>query len=138
MLAPLLPHAFSGINLGGLQFSEPTQLREYFLPPVAGIYAILVPNSDWRPRPFGLLYVGESNFIANRLTKQHEKYSDWLRQANSKPLYYCHYATSLWTEKERKDAECALINHYRPQCNVKVALVGTLLASSRRSHLTPR
>ncbi len=52
------------------------------------------------------------------LTDQHEKYAHWKREANGQTLYVAYHMTTMWTEQQRKDAECALIKHYNPPCNM--------------------
>lgn len=114
-LAPW-PHG-PGIVYGKLTFSEPRSFPPALMAPIAGVYAIVVPDISSMPRPFRLLYVGESTDMSKRLTDQHEKYAHWKREANGQALYFAYCMAITWTEKQRKDAESAIIKEYNPPCN---------------------
>jgi hypothetical protein len=122
-IPPLSP--LPGIAYSNRQFSEPTRFPPLLAPLYSGIYAILVSDLGFRPRPFRLLYLGESSFLGERLTRQHEKYNDWVREAGTTDLYFAYHPTIGMTDQQRKDLECALINQHCPPCNLKVK---TLLA----------
>lgn len=106
-----------GIRYGDLTFSEPRAFPPVLMAPFQGIYAVVAPDPAFKPRPFRLLYIGETADLSKRLTDQHEKYSHWKREANGQTLYCAYYMTTMWTEQQRKDTEAALIKQYDPPCN---------------------
>lgn len=129
-LLPLISSA--GIVYGNNQFSEPAWFPSLLTPPFPGIYAILVRDPNCSPRPFRLLYLGESGFLSQRLVMQHEKYQDWVRAAQGGELYFAYHLTSGLRDQQRKDLECALINQYRPPCNEKLSSLVSLLSNTIR------
>lgn len=130
-ILPLSPLR-TGIVYGNCVFSEPMRFPSLLAPVSCGIYAILVRDPNYSPRPFRLLYLGESGTLSQRLTMQHEKYRDWIRQAHGGELYFAHHVTFGLTDQQRKDLECALINQYRPPCNERLSSLVSLLSNTIR------
>lgn len=122
---PTIPLA-QGIHYGNRGFSEPCQFPAPLTPPTQGLYAILVPDASSSPRPFRVLYFGETQNLMNRLTQQHEKFAEWKREAGGSTLYVAFHAMFGGTDQQRKDAERELINAYKPPCNVQMARIPTL------------
>jgi hypothetical protein len=110
-----------GIYYKERRFSEPARFPSVLIPPFQGIYAILVPDTGLTPRPFRLLYIGESANLSERITKQHEKFEDWTREALGSQLYFAYHETIGMTDQQRRNAECELINHYNPPCNSRIS-----------------
>jgi len=117
----------NGIIFGGFSFSEPT-----FLPstPTAvdvflgqsGLYVILVYDPSCTPRPFRVLYFGESENIQMRATGTHENFSHWRAQAGPIAQIYralCPLFSS--TKLERQQVESSLIAKYTPPCNERLS-----------------
>ena len=78
----------------------------------SGIYCVCVgslPNCS-------VIYIGESENIADRIST-HEKMREWLRVANGNSLNFTPASISYSGGRER--AEAAMINHYKPICNVE-------------------
>jgi hypothetical protein len=123
MTVPPQP-APSGIQFGIRRFTDPIQfsIASSFKLPAPGIYAILVRDLRWTPRPFRILYFGESAKLTERVTTQHEKYLEWVSEAAGNILYVAYHFTVKMTDQQRRDAECELINTYQPPCNVRVNL----------------
>lgn len=116
-LAPLT--APTGIRFKDRSFTEPVRFDRAILIGVQGIYAILVPDNTAKPRPYRVIYFGESTNIATRATSSHEKYNDWVREAAGAQLYVSYDITIGMTDEQRKAAENDLICHYNPVCNIK-------------------
>ena len=108
------------INYSGCLFSEPISLTIWQAPSVSGIYAILVPDSQARPKPFRVVYFGEAGNLSTRgIGRSHHKYNDWLQQGGTllSNLYIAIYPTLNFTEQQRLALEAQLIRDYRPACN---------------------
>jgi excinuclease UvrABC nuclease subunit len=116
---PPLPS--QGIYYKDRRFSEPARFPSAPIPPLPGVYAILVRDTGLTPRPFRLLYIGESANLNERITKQHEKFEDWIREALGSHLYFAYHETIGMTDQQRRDVECELINHYNPPCNSRMS-----------------
>jgi hypothetical protein len=126
----VVPSLTQGIRYGELMFSEPRMFPPTLMPPLQGIYVIVVPDAGMSPRQFRLLYVGESADVSKRLSDKHEKYNHWKREANGQTLYFAYCSTFGYTEEQRKDAEGAIISAYNPPCNT---LLRSLLATPIKS-----
>lgn len=65
-LWPPPPSPPQGIMFGTYWFTEPQQIGAWDPPYLAALYAVLVP--DWRatPRPFRVIYFGESGNLSGR------------------------------------------------------------------------
>jgi hypothetical protein len=118
MFVPPLPLAPRGFNLDGHLFSQPARFPSPFIPPFQGIYAIVTFGSGLFGQIYRPLYIGQSDNLSRRVTKEHEKFEDWKRSAAGLPLYYSLYVTH-GSEKERCDLEGKLIDQYQPPCNEK-------------------
>lgn len=108
-----------GINLGGYVFSEPVQMIYWYPPPLAGLYAVLIPDSTCAPRHFRVIYLGETEDYSGRgFIRSHHKYPSWLNVAGSEfNLYISSFFMISSTSLERRIAEAYLINEYHPVCN---------------------
>jgi hypothetical protein len=117
----------NGINFGGHSFSDPAVLPSTAtlvdtILGRAGLYAILVYDPSCTPRPYRVLYFGESENIQTRATGTHENYSHWRAQAG--PLArICRSLCPLSsaTKLQRQQAESALIAKYQPPCNERLS-----------------
>ena len=109
-----------GINYGNFRFSEPRLFPALTVPPFEGIYAILVTDMKFRPRPFRLLYIGETGDLGRDITLQHEKLDDWTREAHGHPLFVAWHTMISASSQQRRSAELELINVYRPPCNARI------------------
>jgi hypothetical protein len=112
---PSLPPQ-TGITYVDRRFSEPTFLHACVLPMLAGVYVILVYDAGYSPRPYRLLYVGESENLNERVSTNHEKYSAWCREAQNQMLYVAYHLTGM-NRVERYTLEAAVIREYNPPCN---------------------
>ena len=121
--SPLRVPAISpGITYENVRFSDPKRFPPLLIPPTHGLYAIMVVNTSYRPRPYRLLYIGETECLHERLTTSHEKYEDWKREAQGATLYYAYH----WfhgTQDSRKVLEAELIAKLNPPCNVQLRSV---------------
>jgi hypothetical protein len=116
--APAKPVGPSGIVFADISFTEPARFS-FFLPPFisGGLYAILVPDAAAKPRPFRVIYFGESGELAKRVRPSHEKYPDWVREAGGAPTLFVSFHTMIGGQNERVALESELIAHYKPACN---------------------
>jgi hypothetical protein len=124
------PVEIGGIRFGRnngetVRFSEPVRFRrspfygESLSPlPGAGLYAVLVADGSASPRPFRVLYFGESENIDRRASSSHERYGDWCATAGGGEKLFVAYCWMIGSSKdERTSVESGLIGHYRPRCN---------------------
>jgi hypothetical protein len=115
-VAPL-ESALPGIYFRDCRFSEPSLFSSANTIPSQGIYAILVRDEGFTPRPFQIICFGESDKLARRVTTQHESYGEWERQARGGELYVAFYNTTGTPNRQRKELEKQLIQDYNPPCN---------------------
>src|SRR5260370_5354286 len=107
-----------GIKYSSYLFSEPQLLTTWCPPPWAAIYAILVPCVDWRPRPFRVLYFGQTTDLSERFRWSHHAYWSWVCEAGPwAGLYVAVYPMFDSSEEQRRLIEGLLIDWYRPTCN---------------------
>jgi hypothetical protein len=117
MIAAPLESPLPGIYFHDRRFSEPLPFTSPNDIPTQGIYAILVRDESFTPRPYQVLYFGESAHLAGRVTPQHEGYEDWVRQARDAGLYVAFYNTAGTPSRQRKELAKLLIQDYNPPCN---------------------
>ena len=114
-----------GITYGERVFTEPRRYPttmggpNLLVPTEQGLYAILTPDDTCGPRPFAVLYFGEARSLSERLTRDHEKYAEWMRRA-AHGLYFGYHLTVGYTYDQRREAEVELIRAYKPVCNVHI------------------
>ena len=65
------------LSFGTLQFSDPHALALDALPATAGLFAILVPNYEYRPDPYEPIYFGESANLRVAVGTHHTAYNRW-------------------------------------------------------------
>jgi hypothetical protein len=106
------------INFSGYVFSDPILLINWNPPYKAGIYAILKYDSSCNPKPYRVLYFGQSGNMSERGFSSHHARSCWIRNAGSEDkLYIATYLIPNSTEPERLKVESKLIEDYQPVCN---------------------
>lgn len=107
------------INFGGHIFSEPEPIIFWEPPNRAGIYAIMTFDPMARPRPFRVIYFGESGNLSERgFLRSHHRYLCWLTQSGSENnLYISVYLMPNSAPQQRRIIESLLINEYKPSCN---------------------
>jgi hypothetical protein len=124
MIAAPLEAPLPGIYFRDLRFTEPLPLDSPITIPTQGIYAVLVRDEGYAPRPFQVLYFGESERLARRVTAQHESYGDWVRKARGADLHVAFYSTAGTPTRLRKELAKQLIQDYNPPCNQRHAETG--------------
>lgn len=109
-----------GIRFNDSIFTEPAPFS-LALPPVSsGIYAMLAPDASCMPRPFRVIYFGESSNFSQRVTEHHERFNDWAAEAaGAANIYVAFCPTPLLKGEQRRWVEYDLIARYRPACNLK-------------------
>ncbi len=124
----------TGIFFRDRRFSEPALFVFHFpLLFESGLYAILVPDASCSPRPFRVIYFGETGELSKRVTSSHEKYPDWVREAGTASYLYVAFHEIAGTQQARRAAESDLIAHYRPACNIAFNYSAMLRALSRNN-----
>jgi hypothetical protein len=122
-------------------FEEPWRLSSWYPPRVAGIYAILVFDVNFEPKPYRVIYFGQSSSFSERgFPDRHERYQDWLTAANhaglgllgDPELYIAIMRMPFSTEASRVEVEQALIEKYRPACNIQFNPLTGLANSTAR------
>jgi hypothetical protein len=113
-----------GIYFRDRRFSEPSPFNSANTIPSQGIYAILVRDEGYTPRPFQIIYFGESDKLARRVNPLHESYEEWVRQARGAALYVAFYNTAGTPNRQRKELQKQLIEDYNPPCNERNAEPG--------------
>ncbi|MGD0591234.1 MAG: hypothetical protein ABSA44_10620 [Bacteroidota bacterium] len=107
------------INFNDIAFTEPELLSKWNPPNRAGLYAIMIPNQSSKPKPFEVVYFGESGNMSERGYSSHHKRDCWLRQAsnNENNLFISTYYLPSSTDEQRRAIEAKLVAHYKPHCN---------------------
>jgi hypothetical protein len=107
----------AGMRFLDRYFTEPIAFGRSSLPGFAGMYAILVSDTGWQPRPYRPVYFGEAGNLAVRVVASHEKYGEWLRAAGAADRLYVAYHLMSGDEAQRAAFEKSLIREYQPECN---------------------
>jgi hypothetical protein len=107
----------SGLLYQDRLFTEPVDFGGELPARAQGLYAILVADYSWWPRPYRVLYFGESDNLAKSVNSKHEKYNEWLREASGAPLLVAIHTTPRQKAQKRKDAASELISALQPPCN---------------------
>ena len=106
------------IDFDGFHFTEPERLSSWHPPSHSGLYAILIPDSSVEPKPFRVLYFGESSNMSEVEFTSHHRYLCWIHEAGTEDRLYisiCLIPNS--TRVERSAGEMNLVMKYRPICN---------------------
>jgi hypothetical protein len=107
---------FSDPPFADLPFAGPYFLASASILTYGGLYAILVPDASSRPKPYRLVYIGESGNLSERVCTSHENHSSWVRAAGGASGLYVafHYITD---QTARRATEKRVIAYYKPECN---------------------
>lgn len=107
------------INYGGITFDGPYRVTEWEPPYRAALYAIIMPDETCKPKPFQVLYFGESGNLSDRgFWRSHHKYQCFIRHAGSESnLFIGIHKMPGSTESQRREVEQRLIKQYKPICN---------------------
>lgn len=97
----------------GVAYPTPTGITQ--IPSFGGLYAVMVYDAGGSPKPYRLIYVGESANLADRVCSSHEKYPSWIRAASGAQLFVAF--SPIVGEAARKSAARQIITHYGPECN---------------------
>ena len=107
----------TGLHFLDRYFTEPMAFGSGLLPSSAGVYAILVSDPAWQPRPYRPIYFGEDVDLHRSVMPSHEKYQEWLRTAGAADQLYVAYHLTSGDETDRAALKTSLIREYRPACN---------------------
>lgn len=110
------PETENWIWFQGLPFAGPTPLALAPKYNWGGLYAIMVLDVSGTPRPYRVIYIGESGDMAQRVGTSHEKFASWVRVAGSASRLHVAFHT-IANQAERRAAESRLIAYYKPECN---------------------
>src|SRR6266566_9770055 len=108
-------HGVLGIRFNDCLFHEPSRLTEWTPPKCAGLFGILVHDSNWAPKPFQLLYFGEfgnNASLAGILTDC----GSVMPAANGKALFVAVFPMPFSTTAQRLAVRNELIWAYNPVC----------------------
>ena len=107
------------INYGGIIFDGPHPTTEWEPPYRAAVYAIVMPDETCKPKPFRVIYFGESGNLSERgFWQSHHKYQCFIDHAGlDSNIYIAIHKMPNSTEEERKNVESKLIAKYDPICN---------------------
>jgi hypothetical protein len=106
------------INFGTLQFTDPQPFAPDALPSVAGIYAILASNYEYRPTPWEPIYFGESANLRGTVGTHHPAYNRWRWHPRGRSgLFVAQLAMPSSTEDWRRYNQLQLVRQYNPACN---------------------
>jgi len=105
------------IPWGAYQFQGPSKYTRGMVKDIGGgVYAIMIITKYDNDKPiYKIIYFGQTNDFATRLTEEHHKYSCFIKQ--SKELYRGLYFMANSTEEQREKIESELIKQYTPVCN---------------------
>lgn len=106
----------AGLHFLDRYFTEPMAFGSGSLPSSAGVYAILMSDAAWQPRPYRPIYFGEAADLAGVMAS-HEKYQEWLRIAGAADQLYVAYHLTSSDETDRAALKESLIKEYRPACS---------------------
>ena len=112
------PKAGIMIGFSGHNFSEPEQLVNWNPPCRAGLYAITVPDQSIKPKPFRVVYFGESGNMSERGFSSHHKRSCWIKAAGRETnIYISTLLLPDATPFGRTNLEHTLVLKHKPVCN---------------------
>jgi hypothetical protein len=108
-------HFALGIRFNDCLFHEPTRLQDWTPPKCAGLFGILINDSNWAPKPFQLLCFGEfgNNASLPGLLKDCDRV---MAAANGKPLFVAVFPMPFSTTAQRLTLRNDLIWAYNPVC----------------------
>ena len=108
------------IQFGNAVSREPQSLSSCTPLYRAGLYAILVYDPFAKPRPYSVLYFGQSsNFSERAFPSGHHAYTCWIARAGSASgLYVATYEMPNSSVAYRVALESQLVDQYIPPCNL--------------------
>jgi hypothetical protein len=107
-----------GIRFNDCVFGEPTPLARWTPPRCAGLYAVLVADANWAPKPFQALYFGEfgNNATLPLLSREGSKLTDL---PCLEALFATEFPMPFSTTAQRWVLCNELIWAYNPRCRVQ-------------------
>jgi hypothetical protein len=104
-----------------LALEGPVSLARPQLPIAAGVYVIvtsaIAPLAQYR-----LLYVDETENLADRINSRHERHGSWLAESGDRGMLSVAWlAAPMLTSTERQYIVCAVIDRFDPPCNRREA-----------------
>jgi len=104
-----------------LALEGPASLARPQLPIAPGVYAIVTPAIAPLAK-YRLLYVDETENLADRITGRHERHGAWLAEAGDRgTLSVAWLAAPMLTSRERQYIVRAVIDRFDPPCNRREA-----------------
>jgi len=105
-----------GIRFNDCVFSEPLALARWTPPRCAGLYVVLVEDSNWAPKPFQPLYFGE--FGHNAGLPLVDKQQLHLTGSPQVALFASAFSMPFSTTAQRLLLRNELVRAYNPPCLV--------------------
>ena len=109
----------NGIIFDDILFTEPTSFESFPPPFGGGLYVVLIPDLNGRPRTYRAIYFGQAGDLSERVCKSHERYRDWAKEAGGAHRLHVAFHTMTGGERVRVAVEERLIGMYKPACNDK-------------------
>ena len=103
----------SGMRFNDSVFSEPIRLAEWTPPRCAGLFAILIVDSNWAPKPFQPLYFGEFGNNAPRQELLHQQ-GGILARFPAKDIWVATFPMPFSTLQQRWALRNELVWAYNP------------------------
>jgi len=104
----------AGIRFNDCYFSEPVRLIEWTPPKCAGLFAVLVPDPNWAPKPFRPIYFGE--FGNNTPDPAPESPGQFREDAERAALLVVVLPLPFSTTAQRQGLRNELVSAYYPAC----------------------
>ncbi len=119
----------AGIRFNDCYFSQPVPLPDWIPPKCAGLFAVLVPDPNWAPKPFRPIYFGE--FGNNTPAPGPDAAPAYLRDgAERAALLAVFLPLPFSTTAQRQALRNELVSAYHPACQGEEA-TGLQAALSR-------
>jgi len=107
------------IQFGDYVFDEPVPFTKWQPPKQPCIYAVLVHDSRVKPKPFTIVFFGDSENLSDQsFFRSHIKYSCWLMQSGTEKNLFITLNKMPDTDPAlRKKILNTLMKKYQPICN---------------------
>ena len=102
-----------GIRFNDCLFGEPVRLAEWLIPKCAALFAILVHDPEWSPKPFQPLYFGELGNNSAQAFRPND-FATLLSAANGRELLVSILPMPYSTTAERLSLLGELVTAYNP------------------------
>ncbi len=123
----------AGIRFNDCYFSEPVRFVGWTPPKCAGLFAVLVPDPNWAPKPFRPIYFGE---FGNNTPAPGPEAAHLQDGGETAALLVVFLPLPFSTTAQRQALRHELVSAYHPACQGEEA-TGLQAALNRLSPATP-